>query len=494
MRRTALPLIVALVTSLPVPALAAPAKAVAPKTPAAKAASPASPADAAYAAGVAALKKRDGNAAKAALERCIRLAPKRADCHWQLGWAYYLDGAWGQVVFEWDTVRRLDPTYPKLAVHLRRAKAQLALAQRLLASRRTAPPPPPAHVPRGTTITIRATGDVMMGTSIPKGYLPPDDGRHLLDAVAPLLRHADLTSVNLEGPLCDHGTTDKCHPGENCYAFRSPTRYGRYLKWAGVDLASVANNHADDYGELCREETEHTLNRLGIKWSGPPGTVAEVRRKGLKIAMIAFHTSPDCNDLNDLKTAKALVAATKRTNNIVIVYFHGGGEGASHLHVIKGVEMFYGENRGNLPLFAHGVIDAGADLVLGSGPHVARAMEVYKHHLIAYSMGNFATYGRFHLAGPTAMGMILQVTLNAHGRFVRGRIIATKLVGKGIPKPDPKGQVIDLVRTLTREDFPKTGVVVARDGTITAPTPAVIAARMKAAEASTAQAAAPAPK
>ena len=309
----------------------------------------------------------------------------------------------------------------------------------------------------------------MMGTTVPKGFLPPHDGRHLLDAVAPELRHADLTSVNLEGPLCDHGVSHKCAPGANCYAFRSPTRYGRYLKRAGVDLASVANNHAGDYGELCREETEHTLNKLGIKWSGPPGTIAEVRRKGLKIAMIAFHTSPSCNDVNDLKTARALVRATKRTHNLVIVYFHGGGEGASHLHVVKGHELFFGEDRGDLPVFAHGVIDAGADLVLGSGPHVARAMEVYKHHLIAYSLGNFATYGRFHLAGPTALGMILQVTMNAHGRFLRGKILPTELAGKGVPRPDPKGRVIDLVRTLTASDFPTTGVVVARDGTITAP-------------------------
>src|SRR5262245_59661104 len=101
-------------------------------------------------------------------------------------------------------------------------------------------------------VRIRAAGDVMLGTHT---NLPPDDG-NILAAVAPALNNADVTFVNMEGPLCDSGVTTKCREGSSCFAFRTPTRYAKYLAAAGVDLASTANNHAGDYGEKCRRETE----------------------------------------------------------------------------------------------------------------------------------------------------------------------------------------------------------------------------------------------
>src|SRR5690606_32309938 len=126
--------------------------------------------------------------------------------------------------------------------------------------------------------------------------LPPDDGATLLDAVAPWLADADVTFGNLEGPLCDGGTTKKCRPDSSaCYAFRTPTRYARYLRDAGFDLLSTANNHSSDFGEGCRRETEAALDAHDIAWSGPVGSVATVERQGAKIAMIAFHTSRACN-------------------------------------------------------------------------------------------------------------------------------------------------------------------------------------------------------
>ena len=88
------------------------------------------------------------------------------------------------------------------------------------------------------------------------------------------------------------------------------------------------------------------------------------------------------------------------------------------LHVPNGRETFYGENRGDLRAFTHTVIDAGADLVWGHGPHVLRGMEVYNGRLIAYSMGNFATYGRFNVRGQQGLGVVLETVLDAEGRFV----------------------------------------------------------------------------
>lgn len=316
-------------------------------------------------------------------------------------------------------------------------------------------------------LRLRAVGDIMMGTTVPEGYLPPDDGARLLDGVSAAMADADLTFANMEGPLCDNGSTTKCGRSKNpCFAFRTPTAYGKYLEAAGVDLASTANNHAGDFGEVCRRETEKTLEAHKIAWSGPPGTVAKTTFKDKKVALIAFHTSGSCNDVNDLPAAKKLVAQVKAENDLVLVSFHGGAEGPKATRVVTGVERYIGENRGDLKAFTHAVIDAGADLVIGHGPHVLRGMEIYKERLIAYSLGNFATYGRFNLAGPQAIAVILEASLDASGRFVGGKLIATKQEGKGVPVLDPEGKGIKLVRELSALDFPKSAPEIADGGGI----------------------------
>ena len=134
----------------------------------------------------------------------------------------------------------------------------------------------------------------------------------------------------------------------------------------------------------------------------------------------------------------------------------------------NGRETFYGENRGDLRVFTHTVIDAGADMVWGHGPHVLRGMEIYKGRLIAYSMGNFATYGRFNTRGQQGLGVVLETVLDAEGRFVSGKLLPTRQIGEGIPMRDPDGKALDTVRMLSEEDFPGTGVLVAKDGTLKA--------------------------
>ncbi len=307
-------------------------------------------------------------------------------------------------------------------------------------------------------LRLRAVGDVMLGTSVPEGKLPPDDGAHLLDGVLPLLNDADLTFANMEGPLCDSGTSFKCRKGGNCFAFRTPTAYAKYVEAAGIDLASTANNHAGDFGEACRRETEAALDAHHVAWSGPKDTVARLEFKGKKVALIGFHTSASCNDVNDLAAAKKLVQSVRGTSDLVIVSFHGGAEGTNATRVKTGIERYLGENRGDLKVFTHGVIDAGADLVLGHGPHVVRGMELYKERLIAYSLGNFATYGRFDLSGALGFTVMLEVSLSADGRFLGGKLISTRQEGKGVPMLDEEARGARLVRKLTLADFPQTGV------------------------------------
>lgn len=316
-------------------------------------------------------------------------------------------------------------------------------------------------------VRIRAVGDVMMGTDFPAGYLPPQDGATLLSGVAAELSAADITFANLEGPLCDGGSTSKCSAGSNCYAFRTPTRYGDYLAEAGIDVASIANNHALDFGETCRQQTEDTLDELGIAHSGAPGTVATIEHGGLTIGLIAFHTAGHSNDVRDIDAAVDLVIDTDETHDLVIVSFHGGAEGESALHVPDGPETYYGENRGDLRKFSHAVIDAGADAVFGHGPHVPRAIEIYEDRLIAYSLGNFATYGRFSLRGNKGVSLILDTAMDKTGRFVGGHIIPVKLVDGGFPVIDESGAAISLIRELSATDFPETGAVIDEAGNIT---------------------------
>ena len=314
-------------------------------------------------------------------------------------------------------------------------------------------------------LRIRAVGDVMIGTDFPRGYLPPG-GRSVLTGVHDLLQDADLTFANLEGPFLDGGTSSKCAPrSTQCYAFRTPTRYGPYLVDAGIDLASLANNHAQDFGEEGRTSTMEMLDRLGIAHSGRAGTVATVVKNGVRVAMIAYHAADHSNWLNDEPAAARFVAEVARAHDVVIVSFHGGAEGG-RIHVPQGRETFLGEDRGDLRLFSHTVVDAGADLVIGHGPHVPRGVEMYKGRLIAYSLGNFATYGRFTIRGATALAPVLEVTLAPDGTFEDGRILAARQVGDGIPEPDPSGEVIRLMRELSADDFPASEATVEADGRI----------------------------
>ncbi|PYS87125.1 MAG: capsule biosynthesis protein CapA [Acidobacteria bacterium] len=344
--------------------------------------------------------------------------------------------------------------------------------------------------PDPNAITIAAVGDIMLGSPFPNdSRMPPNDGVDLLKEVTPILSAADIAFGNLEGPIVDGGMSEKCKPPASptptptplpsatpkkpepirCYAFRMPTRYGRYLKAAGFDVLSVANNHASDFGEAGRASTRRTLDALGIKYAGSNRTkysTAYLDVNGRKVAFVGFAHNALQPNVNDLAFAKQLVAAAAKKADIVVVSFHGGAEGTDAQHVPQQTELFFGEKRGNLPLFARTVIDAGADLVLGHGPHVLRGMEIYKDRLIEYSLGNFATYGWFILRAETALSMILEIDLAQDGKFIGGRIGAARQEGRGGPLLDPSGEAIRKIRSLSQADFPSTAPAISDDGTI----------------------------
>ncbi|HRH41342.1 MAG TPA: CapA family protein [Pyrinomonadaceae bacterium] len=322
-------------------------------------------------------------------------------------------------------------------------------------------------------IKIAAGGDIMMGSPYPNASrMPPNDGKDLLKVVTPIFEKADIAFANLEGPLFDSGNSGKCgaSAGITCFAFRMPTRYAAYLKDAGFDVLSLANNHAGDFGDMGRETTRKTLDSVGIKHAGSDRnefamTFLEV--KGKKVAVVAFAHNSIVPNVNELENAKILVEKAASQADIVMVSFHGGAEGAVNAHVPQRTEIFLGEARGNLPAFARTVIDAGADIVIGHGPHVLRGMEMYKDRLIAYSLGNFETYGWFPLVGATAETLVLEVNLAADGKFIDGKINPFVQHGRGDLTPDPNKSSIRTIKSLSQSDFPNSMPKISDDGIIT---------------------------
>jgi Putative enzyme of poly-gamma-glutamate biosynthesis (capsule formation) len=287
-------------------------------------------------------------------------------------------------------------------------------------------------------LLITAVGDVNMGSAYPtEKTLPPNGGEILFAAVHELLT-GDVVFGNLEGPLADGGTTTKCSSEHLCYAFRTPTSYARHLQTAGFTVMGLANNHALDFGPEGRQSTRAALDRVGIAYAGQVGDIARLSVRGTQLAVIAFGTGSSAYNLLEIGDAATQVRALKDAGNLVIVSFHGGTEGLAATHVTDAAESLGREPRGHLIQFAHAVVDAGADLVLGHGPHVLRGLELYRGRLIAYSLGNFCTYGRFSLVGPLGHAVVLSVELDPQsGSFLKGHLKATHQEGQGGAKPDP---------------------------------------------------------
>jgi poly-gamma-glutamate capsule biosynthesis protein CapA/YwtB (metallophosphatase superfamily) len=331
----------------------------------------------------------------------------------------------------------------------------------------SASPVPPTR-PDKKTCVVLAVGDIMMGTRTPIPALPPDDGRDLFAQVTPYLK-GDIVFANLEGVLADGEVRTKClnkNP-KTCFQFVMPTPYAKRLKEAGFNVVSINNNHSFDAGMPGLRSTMRTLDSYGIKHTGLIGDVAEFQVDGASVALVGFGFDSDAPFYNilDIPAAKSAIQQLKRSHRIVIVSFHGGAEGESALHLPMDMEIFMGERRGNLREFARAAVDAGADLVLGSSPHVPRAMELYRGRLIAYSLGNFETYAKMSLSEDKSLAPLLLVELNLDdGSFAGGRIIPFIQVGEGIPMPDPEKKVIGLMERLSREDIPNNSLRITKDG------------------------------
>jgi len=319
-----------------------------------------------------------------------------------------------------------------------------------------------------TTVSIIGVGDIMLGTNYPsKSYLPANGGYDLLSDVNSILRDADLTFGNLEGTLLDEGgTVKRCSDPSVCYAFRSPESYVNHFVDGGFDVVSIANNHTGDFGAAGRRRTKEVLDGVGIEYAGLAGSdeYKIFTKDGVKYGFAAFAPNRGTVDVRNITKAKEIVSKLDAECDIVIVSFHGGAEGAKHQHVPRRTETYYGENRGDVHKFSHAVVDAGADIVFGHGPHVTRAVELYKDRFIAYSMGNFCTYGRFSLTGVKGYGPIVKLNVSRDGFFLDGQLYSTYQMKTHGPKLDPQNRAINKVIELSNADFPDSPLKVEADG------------------------------
>ncbi|HEV2377729.1 MAG TPA: CapA family protein [Streptosporangiaceae bacterium] len=320
---------------------------------------------------------------------------------------------------------------------------------------------------RLASVTIAAVGDTMLGST---PDLPPDPGKYLAAVDRKLTRGAQIVFGNLEGTLTT-ATASKCAamhaPAGDCFAFRDPPGYVRFLKRAGFTILSDANPHSFDFGAAGQAQTVRTIHKARLAQTGLPGEITLVQAHGVRVAFLSFAPYADTASLLDLPAARGLIKRSARQASVVVVYMHAGAEGSTADHVTGHEEYFLGEDRGNPEAFAHMAIRAGASLVIASGPHVIRGMQFYRRHLIAYSLGNFASYNNFATDGNLDISVILHVTLSATGAFEHARIYPIQFTGQG--RPVSGGSAISFVSQLSAQDFGASAARIRRSGIIKAP-------------------------
>lgn len=329
----------------------------------------------------------------------------------------------------------------------------------------------PRNLPE--TVSIAFTGDIMMGTTFPDSVhgtgLPADDGKHIFDDVKDIISRVDFAGGNLEGSFLEGpGHRRKMTNPKTYFIFRMPPKYVNNLLDAGYDFVGIANNHINDFGEPGRQSTMKTLRDAGLAHAGLKGhcETAYVERNGVKFGIAQVGHGMNNVDVNDIEEVKRAVKQLRDSADIVILSFHGGAEGSAHIHVPGKLEYYVGEKRGNVREMARAAVDAGADVVFGHGPHVVRGAELYKDHIIFYSLGNFCTPYRMGIAGLTGQAPVAEVEVDMNGKFRSGKIHSF-IQKKGLgPRKDPTNAAARQIRSLSLQDFPESPLRIAEDGTL----------------------------
>lgn len=263
---------------------------------------------------------------------------------------------------------------------------------------------------------IQAVGDTMLGTDL-------IIANNLLNPVQEILaQEGYINIINLEGVITNNSYSKKCVSGPYCYVFQMPEEISNILTNNNIHIANLANNHSMDLGHLGQSDTAKSLLKSGIS---PIGMLQDYTEKiillsGKEYVFIGMSPHKNTFSVFDKDKIDVLIKSHKEAGRIVVITAHIGAEGENAYKVLDKEEFFLGASRGNPVKIARGLIDSGADLFIGHGPHVMRPMELYKDRLIIYSLGNFLTYGTFNLNGKSALGGLIRIDMEDDGKFKEG--------------------------------------------------------------------------
>lgn len=291
-------------------------------------------------------------------------------------------------------------------------------------------------------------GDIVLGNSFLVDNIPASWDRSYFGGVRPLLKDADLVFGNLEGVLTERNDTLKHPASGRQFAFKFPPRYAGLLRKEGFNIVNVANNHAFDFREEGFLDTLHNLDQAGILATGPRDRIETLTIRDFKIAIIGFTYSPRFNSVFELEHGAELVRQAKAQGAYVIATFHAGAEGPAAIWHGNEDEPFLGENRGNTVAFARAMIDAGADLAVGHGPHVLREAECYHGRPIVYSLGNFVGVGGLSAKKVAAVSALLEVLVNPDGTLRHLDLVPIRFDDRRVPQRDPRAFGVRLVNYL----------------------------------------------
>jgi hypothetical protein len=324
------------------------------------------------------------------------------------------------------------------------------------------------------TVSVIGVGDIMMGTSYPDtpagAYMPPDSGRKLFEDVTPYFKTADIVFGNLEGVLLNKGgSPKKCSNPTTCYLFRMPEYYMQNLTDAGFNLINIANNHTHDFGRDAALNTYKILTEAGMQVVGLEDVCeyAIFELDSIRYGFCGFAPNTGTVRINNYARVREIITHLDSLTDIIIVSFHGGAEGAAHNRVTRKGETFLGENRGNVYEFAHLCIDLGADIIFGHGPHVPRAVELYKDRFIAYSLGNFCTPYKVNRNGNGGYAPIVKVITDSTGKFINGELKSAVQGDRTGPKYDAQQICIKEIKKLTDLDYTNGELDISPEGMLT---------------------------
>jgi poly-gamma-glutamate capsule biosynthesis protein CapA/YwtB (metallophosphatase superfamily) len=337
---------------------------------------------------------------------------------------------------------------------LRLALAALALTGSAWGVLQLPAPASSTHTAGPGSVTVAFAGDIALLGPAPSS---------LFARVRGTLSRADVAIGNLEGTLSSGGKSKCGAHSTGCFAFQSPPQSAALLRGAGFDELNLANNHAYDYGASGQQQTLQALVRYRLRWSGRPSEITVLRSNGVRVAILGFAPYPWAQSLTDIPAAQQLVRRAAARADLVVAVLHAGAEGTDHQHVPRGTEYYLGENRGDERRFAHALVFAGANLVLASGPHVLRGLQLFHDALIAYSLGNFAMSGQaLSMDDVLSQSAILVVTLGSVGTLVSGRFLRVQIVG-GEPRRTSGTSIVRRVNALSHSDFGGSAVLVGKN-------------------------------